>query len=249
MADDHPSRGWRAQLAPGRVFQLKRKTYRGNSVCVLITDVPERWTNYPMCIEVNKNGCVFPGYGDRARSYVGALRPSDFTGRLIVRRRRDLERFDAMDIAMIQHGCPMDFTGRLDRYEWPGTIPSIPGVQWTVFWTRYDSVVSTILPREVKALFYGAWHFTASCEEGYPRRRFKAWATAETDWRKLRTIQHALSRIFPVERGAVRVVARDMGDHYLIVPDGEAGPAISTRWTSAISKATAVETWRVWSHG
>lgn len=247
MSEARPLRGWRAQLAPGRVFQLKRKTYRGAPVCVLITDNPDRWSPYPMCIEVNAKGCVFPGSQDRARAYVGNLRTSDFTGRLVAARRRDLERFDGKDLELIRYGCPMDFTGRLDKYEYPGTLPSIPGVEWTVFWARYDSVFSTFLPLEVKALFHGAWHFTAATDGGYPKRRVKAWATAETDRRKLRAIRHALGRLLPINVGLVRIVARDMGDHYLIVPDGDAGPAISTNWSERMSKSTGERSWMCWT--
>lgn len=240
------ARGWRAQLAPGRVFQLKRKTYRGNPVCVLITAVPDRWTSDPMCIQVDEYGCVRKDLRNRARFYEGNLRPGNFTGKLVACRRPELERFDAKDIELIRYGCPMDFHGRLDKYEWPGTLPSIPGIEWTVFWMWHESIFSTFLPDEVAALFHGAWHFTASCDDIYPRR-VKAWATAETDQRKLNEIHRALGQLLPIHRGTIRVVARDLGDHYLIAPDGEAGPAISTRWCSTISKKTGDGGWSCWS--
>lgn len=240
-------RGWRAQLAPGRVFQLKRKTYRGNPVCVLITATPDGWDPYPMCVQVDEHGCVFDGSWNRARTYVGNLRTGDFTGQIIACRRPDLERFDARDIELIRYGCPMDFTGRLDKYEWPGILPSIPGIEWTVFWMWYESIFSTFLPGEVMALFRGAWHFTASRDEGYPPRHVKAWVSAETDPRKLNEIHRALGRLFSIHRGTVRVVARDMGDHYMIAPDGDGGPAISMRWSESISKKTGDHGWSCWS--
>lgn len=236
------ARSWRDQLAPGRVFQLKRKTYRGNPVCVLITDAPDRWARYPMCVEVNQNGCVTRMSPDRARLYVGGLRHEDFTARLVTARRHDLEQFDAMDLSMIRYGCPMYFTGQLDKHEWESAFPSIPGVEWTVFWTHYDNLFSTFLPHDVKALFHGAWHFTASKDTRYPQVRVRAWATAETDRSKLREIHRALARILPIQTGTTRVVARDMGDHYVIAPIGNAGPAISNRWLNRISKTNGSET-------
>lgn len=247
MNEARAPRGWRAQLAPGRVFQLKRKTYHGNPVCVLITDIPDRWSPCPMCIEVNAKGCVFPGSWDRARAYVGNLRPADFTGRLVAARRRDLERFDAKDLELIRYGCPMDFTGRLDKHGYPGNLPGIPGIEWTVFWARHNSIFATLLPREEQALFHGAWHFTSSCDAGWPRQRVKAWVTAETDRRKLRAIRHALGQRLPIQTGTVRVVARDMGPHYLIVPDGDGGPAVSTNWSAQISKRTGERLWSCWT--
>ncbi|WP_046869005.1 hypothetical protein, partial [Microvirga massiliensis] len=132
-------RGWRAELAPGRVFELKRKTYRGNPVCVLITHIPDRWSHRPMCVQVNDRGCVEEGMRDRARSYVEALRFSDFKSPLVVRRRPDLERFDARDLALIDYGILLDFRGRWLKHGYGGRLlPSIPGVQWTIFWTRAD---------------------------------------------------------------------------------------------------------------
>lgn len=199
-----------------------------------------------MCIQVDERGCVSRGSWNRARSYEGNLRAKDFTGGLVACRRPELERFDAKDIELIRYGCPMDFTGRLDKYEYPGILPSIPGIEWTVFWTWYESIFSTFLPDEVMALFHGAWHFTAGRDEGYPRRYVKAWVTAETDPRKLREIHHALGQLLPIHRDTVRIVARDIGDRYLIAPEGEAGPAISTRWINAISKKTGDRDWSSW---
>jgi len=247
MADSRPARGWRAQIAAGRVFELKRKTYRGKPVCVLITSTAERRWGHPMCIQVNEQGCFLPGDPGRARTWPGSLRLPDFTGKLVSRRRPELERFDAKDIEMIEYGLPMDFKGRLGRDKWINLLPAFPGVEWSIFWAPYDPVGSALLPPEVQAAFHGAWHLTSHYDGGYPRRRFKAWATAETDTRKLRAIHRVLAQVLPIQRGRVRIVARDMGEKFLIVPDGDGGPVFSCRWSSTISKRDGSRGFSCWS--
>jgi hypothetical protein len=238
-------RGWRAELAPGRVFELKRKTYWGNPVCVLITRIPDRWSSHPMCVQVNDRGCVEEASYDRARFYVGALCLDDFKSPLVVRRRPDLERFDARDLALIDYGIPLDFRGRWLKHRYGGmSLPSIPGVQWTIFWTHANDWPTWDVRPEIDSLLAGDWHFTTSSHD--PRahlQRVTAWATAKEDPEVLRAIRKTLGRLVPLEVCAVAVKARDIGDHWEIRPDGNGGPAISTRWREAISKKTGDRSW------
>jgi hypothetical protein len=92
--------------------------------------------------------------------YVEGIRPDQFTGKRIARRRTDLEKFDADDLALIRYGYDLDFDGRISSHG-GAHIPLTRPAEWTVFWVpAYAEGFPYPHPnyRERKALG-GAWHF------------------------------------------------------------------------------------------
>lgn len=218
-------RGWRAQIVPGRVFELRRKTYQGNPVCVLcLTDSREA---FGRCFaEINSRGCVeFPDR-DRARFYVGALSPQRFNGGLVRRRRPDLERFDADDIALIKYGIGLRFGGAmLGSHHGSRILPEIGLKSWTTFWVPDWYAGLSTETRGLDRLLHGDWH--CSC---YSDRRRKGWATAKTCPAALRAIENELRRVYGhVERASFSWETQALDDGRLLArPFGTPGPVFST---------------------
>lgn len=218
-------RGWRAQLAPGRVFELKRTTYRGNPVCVLcLTDNRQ---NFGRCFaEVNSLGCVEYRDPDRARFYAGGLWPSRFDSRLVRRRRPDLERFDAADIELIKYGIGLRFGGAmLGSPHGRRILPEIGRKTWTTFWVPDWYAGLSTETHALNRLLHGDWH--CFC---FGDGRRKGWATAKTSPVVLRAIENELRRIYgSVERAGVSWGTEALDDGRLLTrPIGTPGPVFST---------------------
>ena len=228
---------WRASVANGRVFELRTKSTRYPPPCTLIINASVRGYGERIATLVDRAGVV--GHGLYARPhnpfiYVDGLRFDDFTSRRIKRRRRDLERFDADDLALIRYGCPLGFDGRVETENIPNVVPAT----WTVFWTpAYEAGDFPLFrfneDRELRALLRGAWYFT---NRGGPRHlgyRFgEVWATRHTGsrlclirrWLKVRrgNLVEQKSRVVRwVEQGQIyrTEIRRDC-------------PALGSRWIS-----------------
>jgi len=177
---------WRAQLAEGRVFELRSNSKRYPAPCALVlTEDDAKW-GVKQVTEVDRLGVRGPDYYHRPANpgiYVDGFRGKELTKR-IARRRPDLERFDSDDLALIRYGYGLDFTGEI-RCSHSGEvhIPAIVPAGWTVFWlaaSAPDDYRSLKLwhDRELRRLLTGAWHFNG---HGGPRHlgyRFgHAWVT------------------------------------------------------------------------
>lgn len=213
---------WLDQVAPGRVFEIRRKTWDDRPVRIMtLTDGNGLRRMNRSVVQVDEDGCVPDDYGGsrRARTYVGGIGGHDFP-RLAVRRVPELERFDARDLDLIEYGVKLAFGGRmLDRHCGSAILPMIAGVTWTAFWTtdedwwfRHDR---SDLAR-VEAALKGAWH--QKVRNDFPRMRRSekgtGYLTAQEDPRKLAEIRRALRAIGIVNEDRIRVSARDEGAYY-----------------------------------
>jgi hypothetical protein len=157
---------WKSQLDIGRVFELRSRSTKYPPPCGLILNLPAPGRTYVdrFMVAVDGLGCIGDGLYRQSHNpdiYVGGIRPEEFTSRRIARRRPDLERFDADDIALIRYGHNLDFDGTIHSYSMP-SIPLTALAEWTVFWTPpYTDGFLYFRPneRERKAMA-GAWHFS-----------------------------------------------------------------------------------------
>jgi hypothetical protein len=155
------TRGWKSQLANGRVFELRSKSTRYPPTCGLVINAAAKYADGFMrpIDEYGTTGRSLYSRRHNPNIYVEGLRPEQFTSKRIARRRPDLEKFDADDLALIHYGYDLDFDGRMSSSS--GAIPLTIPAEWTVFWTpAYTEGFPYPHPndRERKALG-GAWHF------------------------------------------------------------------------------------------
>lgn len=229
---------WKDEIAVGRVFEIKRKTFQSEQVCVLIVR-PRRGNYNPnMCVQVDRTGVV-KGTGEswnRARSGVYTLDERSLPG-LIIRRRADLERFDERDLDLIRYGQTVDYTGRIGTAYGDG-LPGVGPATWTIFWTKGYNFGLPLLRearRELKELFSGEWHFESHRGGDWRYGRdsvMHAWGTAKTDRRVLRRIEAILANGYShLERCTVTVADRMIGGARVTYPIGDPGPAVAdTGW-------------------
>jgi hypothetical protein len=198
---------WRDQVASGRVFEMRSASKKHPAPCVLIVD-PDNSNHRGVAVDVDRLGVIGDGPSDgrrnpRVRSY--GLLLEDFTSRRVVRRRPDLECFDADDIALIRYGIAVQIGGELKmRYNFGTAIlPSLRPMTWTVFWmpdsgNPHDRHARFNISRRINDLMHGAWHF----EQFGGRRSLgytfdHAWITAHTDQSVLRHIESLLRDAIP----------------------------------------------------
>lgn len=159
---------WKGQIVNGRVFELRSKSKKYPAPCALVIDDRDEGYGHRMVTLVDGRGVVGSGLYTRRHNphiHVDGLRRKDFTSARILRRRRDLERFDAEDLALIRYGCDLDFDGRIHNRSY-GSIPGVGPSRWTAFW------IPAYLPgdflgymrdlreeKELQNLMRGAWHF------------------------------------------------------------------------------------------
>ncbi len=203
---------WRSQVADGRVFELRSASKRYPPPCGLVLNAAAQYGEKFMTL-VDRYGVV--GHHLYARShnpniYVDGLRLTDFTSKRIARRRHDLERFDADDLALIRYGRALDFDGRIHGNYLQ--IPYVVPAEWTVFWIRaYDRdefrYPDFRLHAQQRTLFGGAWHFDEHGGARHLGYKFgHLWATRHTGPR-LAEIRHFLACQFPdVIEQPVRIV-------------------------------------------
>lgn len=217
---------WLDQVAPGRVFEIRRKTWGDRPVRVMtMTDGHGLRRGNRSVVQVDELGCVAELYGGRrrARTYVGNIGAHDFP-RLAVRRVPELERFDAHDLGLIKYGIKLAFGGEmLDRHGGRALLPAIPGVTWTAFWTTSEEWLWSHShdPSDVarvETALQGAWH--QKVRNDFPEtpraERGTGYVTAQDDPAKLSEIRRALRALGMVNEDRIRVAARDEGTHYKI---------------------------------
>ena len=240
-------RGWRAQYAPGRVFELKRKTYDGAPICVLAIAPspggrPETWPGGGRYfVQVDARGCTEGPYARaRSRFYAGALHPARMSGALIRRRRPDLERFDADDLALIRYGMMIEFGGKIRTCITQAALPQIPGKRWTVFWTKACpwSWTTSEAGRVLNQMLQGHWHLHSHCGGNWTFGRdscLDGWATTDTDPARLRRIEAHLRRHLPhLEVQVIEMTATAYDDRTVIAAHGLPCPALAARGTTTL---------------
>jgi hypothetical protein len=227
------------QVAVGRVFELKARHGSREPVCVMIVRDPRQPSyGHPIAERIDAAGMRRAWKG---RFYAGSMRLSDFTSAKIARRRRDLERFDARDIALVNYGIKLDFTGKLqiDEYGMARSIPFIhefPEIEWTIFSTCHSQFMWRLnfpdAASRLSDLLRGDWHFYGTAYKTQfvkTENQYAAWATTKTDPVTLAKIEKLLRRYYPdIARTtyAFRGVEEVDGIRYHGVGNG--GPAICT---------------------
>jgi hypothetical protein len=178
---------WRSQIAEGRVFELRSKSKYYPAPCALVIDAQANGYNRRAVVAVDRLGVIGDGLYRRRHNphiHVSGLRPEQFNSSHILRRRRDLERFDADDLALIRYGLALDFSGRIRGNYSDMNIPAVIPAQWTVFWmAAWGDGDYRWIDRapELDRLLHGAWHFESS--GGARRLGYKCghlWATRHT---------------------------------------------------------------------
>jgi hypothetical protein len=157
-------------LAEGRVFELRSQSKRYPAPCALVIDDRTSGWGARIFASVDSYGVVGHGCYTRRHNpdiYVEGLRREQFNSSRIRCRRRDLERFDADDLALIRYGLALDFSGCIRGNYSDMSIPAVVPAEWTVFWlAAWDKGDYRWLDfdhrAELRHLLYGAWHFESN---------------------------------------------------------------------------------------
>jgi hypothetical protein len=185
---------WRNQIADGRVFELRSASRRYQPPCALVISAGAGYGCREV-VGVDKDGVIGNGIYRRDSNpaiYVEGLRGKRLTER-IVRRRRDLERFDYYDLELIRYGHALDFDGRIHGSCGDTHIPLVAPAEWTVFWLPAFAPSDFFWPSpDIAALMRGAWWFS---NHGGPRhlgyKYGRMWATRHSG-RRLDAIRSRL---------------------------------------------------------
>lgn len=226
---------WQSQLAVGRVFELHSQSKIYPPPCALILDTDGKCGSRQVA-GVDASGVIGHGLYRRRSNpaiYVDGLRGRRLTSR-IARRRRDLERFDRDDIALIRYGCALDFDGRIETESIPVVVPA----EWTVFWIPPYADGFPWITDEIRVLLRGAWHFS---KHGGPKHlgyKFgHAWATRHTGSR-LKQIGNASRRFQEnVIEQTARVVQWSDENHVFTSELRSECPPLGSIWTSWQSRS------------
>jgi hypothetical protein len=192
-------KSWRSQIANGRVFELRSKSERYPAPCALVINDKANGWNDRVFVPVDRFGVIGGPYPRRHNPniYVSGLRPEQFTSSRVVRRRRDLERFDADDLALIRSGLSLDFNGRIRGIYSDIHIPMAALADWTVFWYpawEEDDFRWVDRTPELDTLLQGAWHFESHGGSRHLGYRFGcAWGTRHSG-KRLNQIRQLLRR-------------------------------------------------------
>jgi len=209
MTPDERKRGWKSQIANGRVFELRTRSKTKRAPCALIVDAAAGYGGR-FAVEIDERGIVdyhSRGHHQNVRVY-GLC--THFNGNHIARRREDLERFSEDDMALIRYGYALDFDGRISLQE--PDIPLTKTGEWAVFWFPAYGMDEFRHPDyklrdQERKLFAGDWHF--DCYGGPKHLGYKyghAWGTMHTG-KRLDRIRAFLKRQFPdIIEMPVRVV-------------------------------------------
>ncbi len=177
---------WRSQLVKGRVFELRSRSKQYPAPCALVIDDKASGSNSRVFEAVDQFGVIGDGLYTRRHNpkiYVNGLRREQFNSSRVLRRRRDLERFDTDDLALIRYGLALDFTGRIRRSYSDMRIPTAVPAEWTVFWVpawqEGDSRwIDHLGNSELDRLLRGAWYLEGHGGSRNCGYRFgRAWAT------------------------------------------------------------------------
>lgn len=145
------------------MFELRSKSTRYPPPCGLVVNTADnrRHEFLRLIDDRGVTGLSFYSRRHNPNIYVDGIRPDQFTGARIARRRPDLERFDADDLALIRYGYDLDFDGRISGYG-AVSIPLTTPAEWTVFWVPAYSPGEFLYSNPTKQereMLGGAWHF------------------------------------------------------------------------------------------
>ncbi len=154
--------GWKSQLEDGRVFELRSRSKRYPAPCGLVVNAAAKYADGFLRL-IDEQGTTGRSYYSRSHNpdiYVEGIRPGQFTSQRIARRRPDLERFNAEDLALIRYGYDLDFDGRISCTS-KTSIPLTTTAEWTVFWIpAYTDGFPYPHPNEAeRKAIGGVWHF------------------------------------------------------------------------------------------
>jgi hypothetical protein len=190
---------WRSRIAEGRVFELRSKSKRYPAPCALVIDDSASGWNSRIFASVDSYGVVGDGLYARRHNpdiYVGGLHREQFNSSRVLRRRRELERFDADDLELIRYGLAIDFTGCIHGRYSDMRIPTVVPAEWTVFWlAAWDDHDFRWIDREpeLQRLLHGAWHFES--HGGYRHLGYPTHRSGQVAWRRQpRPCRHRISR-------------------------------------------------------
>jgi hypothetical protein len=234
---------WQDEIAVGRVFELRSqsKRYAPPLVLIIKDEDPPHW-NDGIVADLDVTGRTAARYlgmyhrRGNPRISTAFMKRGDFNSKRIARRRPELERFDANDIAAIRYGLSVTVGGRLESgcYDMDYVPTIVPGMTWTIFWTRDHDTWDFPFRDELAELLNGAWHFKRSSLPNWKWLWARAWATAHNDCRRLRAIEHFLRhRYSDLERQSVTVARwhdwQALWTHTWTI--GNPGPAIGASWS------------------
>ncbi len=153
---------WKSQLADGRVFELRSKSKLYAPPCGLVINAAAKYAHGFMRLidEYGTTGRTLYSRRHNPDIYVEGIRPDQFTSKKIARRRPDLEKFNADDLALIRYGYDLDFDGRMSSRS-DTSIPLAMPAEWTVFWVpAYTEGFPYPHPNDrERKMLGGAWHF------------------------------------------------------------------------------------------
>jgi len=231
---------WKSQIVEGRVFELRSKSKLYPAPCALIINDKVSGWNERMVASVDRFGCVGDGCYTRRHNpniYVGSLRRYNFNSSHILRRRRDLERFDADDLALIRYGLALDFTGQIHGTHSDMHIPTVVPAKWTVFWLaawgkdddRWMHLWKS--QDELRRLLRGAWYLESHGGSRHLGYRFgQAWATRHTG-KHLNEIRMFLRRSLDgITEIPVEVARWTEGEKIYTEEVRRDCPALGSRW-------------------
>jgi hypothetical protein len=178
---------WSDEFAIGRVFELRSTAVNREAPCVLVTGDPGYGQH---------SGCQIDGRGARhlwndgkyCRGEGGAytarsvncwnFSPSHMKGGRIVRRRPDLERFNEVDIGLIQYGHDLSFGRRIGGSPYMVSLPLLTGVVWTIFTADnwYGRAAGWVEMKAAESLLHGDYY-----RHGFGDRQREAWFTMCAD--------------------------------------------------------------------
>jgi hypothetical protein len=196
---------WSDQLVNGRVFELRSKSKRYPAPCALVIDATASGWNRPIFAACDRAGVLGHGGYERRHNpdiYVPGIRREQFKSARVLRRRPDLERFDADDLDLIRYGCALDFSGRIHGRYSDMSLPCVVPSDWTVFWLEAFApddhrIYDFWHTPELMTLLRGAWHFNSHGGSRHLGYKFgHAWATRHTGTR-LKDIRAFLKRGLP----------------------------------------------------
>jgi hypothetical protein len=156
---------WRSQIANGRVFELRSKSKKYPAPCALVIDEDANGRSSRVFAAVDQYGVIgnwWPARRHNPNITVDWLLPEKFNNSRVLRRRRDLERFDADDLALIRYGLALDFSGCIHGSSNNTRVPTVIPADWTLFWVAPwadDDFRWIDVDPELTRLLHGAWHF------------------------------------------------------------------------------------------
>lgn len=202
-------------LVEGRVFQLRSKSTRYPAPCALVVDDKASGWDRPIFASVDRCGVIGHGPYERfhnPRIYIPGIRREQFTSSRVLCRRRDLERFDADDLALIRYGLALDFSGSIHGGYGDMGIPVVVPAEWTVFWlAAFEPNDFRIYDwwhhPELMALLRGAWHLNSHGGARHLGYKFgHMWATRHSGSRLNQIRRFFRSRLGGIIEQPVKVV-------------------------------------------